>query len=301
VTVYSGATGAVLNTFFGVAAQDRLGYSGCEVGDVNGDGHSEVIVGTYIPTGLGYARVYSGIDGSVMYHLTDGVIGDAFGHTVAGVADVNGDGKPDFAVSAPLSNVNGSLSGFVRVYSGADGSILKQFNGYASGIHYGYSVNPAGDVNADGLPDIAIGSLIPSSLGIPGSATVVSICAAQPYGGGLLPTQTLDFSWVQGPSGLESLGAPMISGAQPGAIGLLAANGAPGNLTVFDVPILFDVSTPFLLLEVTFDGSGALTFPLDLRNSALAGIAFYLQAFEANANAPQGVYASNAMLLLFGP
>ena len=162
--VYSGATGALLRTVHGLAAGNRLGYSGSTVGDVNADGFDDFIVGTFIPTGIGYARVYSGATGSVLYHLTDGVVGDSFGHSVAGIGDANGDGTPDFAVAAPNSNVGGAVSGFVRVYSGLDASVLREFIGLP-GVHLGYCLNPAGDVNGDHLYDLAIGMLVPRLFG----------------------------------------------------------------------------------------------------------------------------------------
>jgi len=298
--VYSGSTGALLRTVHGLAAGDRLGYSGSTVGDVNADGIDDFIVGTFT-TGIGYARVYSGADGSVIYHLTDGVVGDSFGHSVAGIGDANGDGTPDFAVAAPNSNVGGTVSGLVRVYSGLDASMMREFIGLP-GVHLGYCLSAAGDVNGDHLYDLGIGMLVPGSSGQPGQAQVVSICAAQPYGAGILPTQTLSMSWILGGPGHESEGGILLNGASSGAIGMIAANLGLGNVTMLDVPVLVDLNpTTLTLLDVGFGPNGGLEIPIDLQNSVLAGAGIYAQAFELNSMAPSGVYASNAMLLLFGP
>jgi FG-GAP repeat len=297
--VYSGATGALLHAFHGVSSGDRLGYSGHGVGDANGDGFGDVIVGTFIPSGTGYARVYSGADGSVLHHLTDGATGDAFGHTVAGVADVNGDGTPDFAVAATNSNAGGTLSGRVIVYSGLGASVLKEFVG-APSQHLGYALNPAGDVNGDHLPDIALGGLVSGTTA--GFATIVSIQAAQPYGAGILPTQTLSTAWIIGAPGHESEGGLAISGAVPNASGIVAANLAPGAGTLYSVPVLVDLNfATLLMVDIVYGPLGNLDIPIDLQNAGLAGISFYAQAFELNPAAPEGVYASNGIMLLFGP
>jgi hypothetical protein len=298
--VYSGATGALMYSFHGVASGDKLGYSGSAVGDVNGDGYGDVIVGTFIPSGAGYARVYSGANGSILYHLTDGATGDAFGHSVAGVGDVNGDGTPDFAISATNSNAGGSVSGRVFVYSGLDGTLLREFLG-ASGEHLGYALNPAGDVNGDHLPDIALGGLI-AGVGSPGIAKIVSIDAAEKYGLNLLPTQTLTVAWILGAPGHESEGGLSITGALPGSAGIVAASLAHGTTTLYSVPVLIDLNPATLLtVDLFFGTNGNVDIPIDLQNAALAGISFYAQAFELNPAAPEGVYASNGMMLLFGP
>jgi hypothetical protein len=298
--VYSGTNGALLRTVHGMGANNKLGYSGCTVGDVNGDGFDDFIVGTFM-TGTGYARVYSGADGSVLFHVTDGDVNDSFGHSVAGVGDANGDGTPDFAIAAPNSNVGGTLSGRVRVYSGVDASLLREFVG-TPGIHLGYCLNPAGDVNGDGLADLAIGALVPGSSGQAGFAEIVSICAAQPYGSGILPTQTLSMSWILGGPGHESQGGITLTGAVPASTGILAANLGQGLTTMLDVPVLVDLDPATLtLIDVVYGLNGGLDIPIDLRSAALAGVGIYAQAFELNPGAPSGVYASNGIVLLFGP
>lgn len=296
--VYSGASGVQIYDFHGVAANDRLGYSASGIGDIDGDSFGEIIVGTYVPNGAGYARIYSGATGAVLHHLTDGVIGDAFGHTVAGVGDVNGDGTPDFAVAATNSNVNGTQSGFVRVFSGATATILQDFPGPGPNVHFGYAISAAGDVNGDALPDIAIGSLVTG--GAPGYATVVSICAAQPFGAGLLPTQTLSMFWINGAPGHESEGGPAVSGAAPGSPGILAANLSTTSVTISSVPVLVDPSPGILLFDIFFDGAGYFEAAVNLRDPSLAGVSLYTQTFELNALAPEGVFASNGLALHFG-
>jgi hypothetical protein len=70
-------------TVTGDAAPDRLGSSLDRVGDVNGDGVPDFIAGMYqfqepqiYP---GKARVYSGLDGTVLHEMVGDDVGDAFG------------------------------------------------------------------------------------------------------------------------------------------------------------------------------------------------------------------------------
>ena len=155
-------------------------------------------------------------------------------------------------------------------------------------------------MNGDKLKDIAIGTSVSGSSGLPGQAKVVSICAAQRYGMNLAPNETLSMFWIHGGPGHESEGGPGISGAASGANGLLAASIGSGLATYFDVPVLLDITPGFLLtFDIVYNESGYIDFPLNLRNPSLSGVTIYTQAFEYNPAASQGIFASNALLLLF--
>src|SRR5262245_37235046 len=86
------------------------------VGDVDGDGFADLIVGA--PGDGGSASVISIKLGITLYTLFGTAPDDAFGSAVSGAGDVDRDGVVDFAVGAPLSDLGAVDGGSVSVYSG---------------------------------------------------------------------------------------------------------------------------------------------------------------------------------------
>jgi FG-GAP repeat protein len=84
---------------------------------------------------------------------------DVFGYALAAAGDIDGDRIDDVIIAAYRADPGGlPRAGTASVYSGADGSLIHQWNGQAAGEHFGYSVSGAGDVNADGFADLIIGA-----------------------------------------------------------------------------------------------------------------------------------------------
>lgn len=160
VQQFDGRTGVERFRFDGQQSQEFLGYSLREAGDVNGDGIPDVIAGGQgSPTRLGVARVLSGADGMQLRIIRIGVTGDEFGHSVTGIGDVDMDGTPDVAIGATLEDGAGTDAGRVYVVSGADGvTVLRELAGEGPGHHFGSSLAALGDVNGDGIAELAIGA-----------------------------------------------------------------------------------------------------------------------------------------------
>ncbi len=157
-TVYSGRDGAVIWNFIGEGSNDEFGTSVAGVGDVNGDGHADFVVGApedKPSSGNGQAYLYSGSDGTRIVKVA-GSFGDLFGEAVSGAGDVNSDGVPDFIAGARgAQHSTNDSQGDAHVYSGADNSLLHVLQGdqYET---LGDAVGAAGDVNADGYDDLII-------------------------------------------------------------------------------------------------------------------------------------------------
>ena len=168
--IFSGRTGALVRVLATGAAGDRFGAATDWTADINGDHIPDQIVGAPDAASgqAGAAYVFSGRNGRLLRTLAAGPSGVDLGwFFVAGIGDVNGDRVPDiyagdFDDVAGGLDANGAPAGRAAVYSGANGHELWSFTGAA-----GDGAGPgreAGDVNHDGVTDIAVG-LYTSSAG----------------------------------------------------------------------------------------------------------------------------------------
>ena len=178
--VYSGQSGALLNTFTGAAAGDEFGCSVSGAGDVNKDGYADLIVGAYYNdaggTNAGRANVYSGQTGALLHTFTGEAADNWFGFSVSGAGDVNNDGCADLIVGAWYNDAGGVDAGRAYVYSGQSGALLYTFTGEAAEDYFGYSVSGAGDINNDGYADLIIGAWYNNAGGVDAGRAYVYSC-----------------------------------------------------------------------------------------------------------------------------
>jgi hypothetical protein len=159
--VLSGADGSLIWRLTTTGEADLFGSAVAGAGDVDNDGFDDLIVGAPAgapPPGESCARVFRGIDGTIMYELP-AVSKDswaAFGFSLDGIGDVDDDDMDDWIVGAP--SFSGETAGFARVYCGLDGVPMFEFDGLAVGDQFGYAVALAGDVDDDGVNDVVVGA-----------------------------------------------------------------------------------------------------------------------------------------------
>ncbi|MHC4824603.1 MAG: TPR end-of-group domain-containing protein [Planctomycetota bacterium] len=121
VRCYSGADGELLWHRDGLAGEG-LGIGNAIAGDVDGDGHEDVLTGAWTnsaaaPSG-GRCYLLSGKDGQVLRMWTCSLTGATMGFDSTSLPDCNADGNRDFLFTAAWSAVQGAKTGSVYLVSG---------------------------------------------------------------------------------------------------------------------------------------------------------------------------------------
>jgi hypothetical protein len=164
----------------GKSARDHeFGDALANIGDIDGDGYSELVVGrsAFVNSGeLSEMLISLGEGGSVRWargwkHLYRPSSGPTFRtaskKNFVGLGDVDGDGVPDMAVGDPRQE-DGSAGGVWIVFLERDGGIRREqlISAWSGGLEsllfsgdeLGTSLAAPGDVTGDGVPDLLVAS-----------------------------------------------------------------------------------------------------------------------------------------------
>jgi hypothetical protein len=197
-----GSGGVILD---GVDTGDESGSAVHNIGDLNGDGYDDFLIGAFDSSGAGNNRATAGetyvlfgkanwagspdltlnpatLNGTTGFTLFGVDTNDLSGHAVGSAGDVNGDGFDDLIIGADAGDGQGNnrvdAGETYVVFGKADWTATPRMNladlngtngitlyGNDAGDHSGLAVSGAGDVNGDGYADILIGAPQAASLG----------------------------------------------------------------------------------------------------------------------------------------
>ena len=186
----------------GTVAGGMAGHWVAGAGDVDGDGAGDLLVGAPrvgILTGEAYLVLAAQLPDTGTFDLADAHVTfvaegeyDEAGDLVASAGDVDGDGLDDVLVGAPANDAGGEDAGRVYLFLGSSltqgGAVPladadATFTGQDAGDHAGHAAISIGDLDGDGLPDLAIGAWGSSAGGMNSGSAAVFLAASIGAGG----------------------------------------------------------------------------------------------------------------------
>lgn len=248
-------TGTILRVYSGSAPGEAFGTTCAGVMDTNGDGLPEILVGAPAasPGGIsfaGRAELIAAASGAVLQTFMGQVSGAQLGTTVAGLDDLDRDGRGDYVVGSPFATSTAGLAGAGRLtfYSGATHGLLWVLEGELAGANFGAAVRYAGAEDSNARPAFATGSIGKTPLGGDASGRVElrrSLCGildiastgqmgtqwsltlrANPFSQAVLLLDTQPGSW---PSAYGKLCLALTPQMQVAILPLVSASGLTGG------------------------------------------------------------------------
>ena len=304
VYVFDVMTGTIHWTRDGDSVECLFGSDVDGVGDADDDGLSDVVIGArwsddFLPN-AGQALVVSGMDGSDIATFCGENGGDQLGFSVAGIDDIDQDGRPDVVLGA-LQNDHGGIANVGRayVYSTGTNQLLHVFTGTVPQERLGADVCDAGDVDGDGIGDIGVtGPLHSSTISEAGRAYVFSGATGAPLlvADGESPQAYFGFA-MTGVGDVNGDGFDEVMVGAPGDAGLLGRGvvltipaqspflgpGAAGSMGL-------GAGGPFDVLTISGNAGGVLR-RVDVAPMSSFSIDLMLSPVESGTSAPFFLFA----------
>lgn len=162
VRLLDGKSGALLQSYGDARPEGTFGWFVVPIADMDGDGKQDVLISapswvarekTYLQSGAVF--LYGSLSGKRLHAYYGPSHFAMFGESIDALPDLDGDGKPELVVS--ISN-DPEGKGAAVVLSAVDGRQIHRFVGTEKGEMYGRMVANVGDIDGDGVADIAIGA-----------------------------------------------------------------------------------------------------------------------------------------------
>jgi hypothetical protein len=278
--VYSGATGALL------LERKDPGYFGSfpgatvPAGDVNADGHGDLLTAIDDEELPFEGILVSGADGAVLASFDDPEL-VAGAQTAAALDDLDRDGVNDIALGARVSSAL-DFPGRITIFSGADGHILARTKGPLPSTSFPSALVATGDLDGDGVRDFVAGASNSSGSGVMPQGLLV-------YSAASLPAEVFGACYST-----YQFQAPCLSvtgSLKPGtAMTLRIVSGVPGALVTLagstTMPPLYSLPLADLAAPILLDSAGAASLGVRWPSGVPAGFTLYVAALAPPVGPP---------------
>jgi len=313
VLVMSGnpfAFGATLATINAPVAGSLFGYSTAPMGDLDGDGRAEFLIGAPGENGnRGTVYLYDGATFAAISQFSGVNPNEFFGYSVDGGFDLDADGVANAIAGAP-GDVFAGVAGYARTFTGLAPSGIRALTPFylptatpapppgLSGPVYGTNVAGLGDLNGDSFSEYAVG--LPQDSAAAGGTGHNFVYAGGPLAATIAIGPGCSFDGTP-PPGLFLLGAPFIGGTiTPVVIDTFhpTTAGALFLGTAGTTPPCFDLVGATTVSNFVLAGGIAFLPPVPVPlNPGLLGARF---RFQAAVLVPGGFNVSNSLEVLIG-
>jgi hypothetical protein len=170
--LYQGSSSGLATTaawsVYGSENNEMLGNAISSAGDVNGDGYSDLIVGSYNyivgSNKVGAAFVYNGSQNGLSTTSAETLVGtqagEQFGFSVSLAGDVNNDGYSNVIIGSLLHSGAVNNSGAAFMYNGSGGGVSLSPSWTTAGDqrrdYYGWTVSNINNIKGDNRPAVFV-------------------------------------------------------------------------------------------------------------------------------------------------